>query len=543
MARSTRSYVMVSCALFPALVACGGDDPQTPVDSGSGADSASDASNDAIPDADAATLDADAAGPTFALGGTVHFLESGTKLRIKNGAQTVDVTQNGAFALPAVPAGSSYDVSVEVVGGNQLCSVRGGGKGTANANVSDVAIACVVAKEALSPTTLGQTWTTLSPTYVDFDPNAPFALTLENDVATKALVSLTFPQLAPPLNGGGMYAIFVDGAAVSEGFTEDDGSAFGVPAATYAVVDLPAGTHAVAAKWRTAYLPANPTKGITYDRTVPIRLSAIALGSLATFGETAGSKANQGSAVNQTALLATEAAPVSVTLPAAAPLLELGFVPFLGCQAGAGVQIALDDEGTKTSTQHLSSWGERNSLLVPVVVPAATAGKHTIGSYVGPATTGTYAKGDSSGKNTAVVRHDVIAFTPSATVLRGAAPGDKTTSSSTFADLDAAAKVTLPLSSEHLVLVVLHEAAAWSTGNNPTGDVALDVDGLVTGLSTVRTTDPARRGSAAPAFYLLRMTAGSHVIKGTFRARGDGVQGSSNVFHVVDPSVSAIVLE
>ncbi len=542
MARSTRSRAVLACALFPALVACGGDDstPVTPADDGgNSADAAPEASgNDAASDA----ADASDAVATVALGGTVHFLESGTTLRVKNGTDFVDVTKNGAFSLPPVPVGASYDVSVETVGGNQLCSVRSGGKGSATKDVSDVAIVCIDAKEALSPVTQGQTWTTLSATYVDFDPNAPFGLTLENDVATKALVTLTIPQLSAPLQGAGMYAIFVDGKAVNEGFFEDVASGYGVPAAGYAVVDLTPGTHTILIKWRTAYLGATP-KPATYDRSAPMRVSAIALGSLATFASAAGTTANQTALLGQTTTQLTEAAAASVTLPAAAPLFGLAFVPFLGCQAGVGVQAAIDDNGTRVATQHISSWGERNSLVVPMITPSAVAGVHSIQSYVGPATTGTYAKGDSSGKNVAVVRNDALAFTPQATVQRGLGAGDKTTSSSTFVDLDPAARTSLTLGGERLVLVVVHEAATWSTGNNNTGDVALDADGTVVGMSSVRSTDGSRRGSTAPAFYLLRLASGAHTLKAAFRSRGDGAQGSTNVFHVVDPSVSALVLE
>lgn len=524
-----------SSVILGLLVACGGSDDAGPNDA------AVDASPDVAIDAASSDATSDAAA-TVALGGTIHFLQTGTTVRIKNGASAVDVSSNGTFALPRVPIGASYDLALETTAGNQLCSIWSGGKGTANTDVTDVVLGCVAATETLSPVASAQTYTTLSPTYVDFDGNAPITLTLENDVATKALLTLSLPQLSAPLKGAAMYAIFVDGKPVSESFFEDVSSGAGIPMAGYAVVDLAAGSHVVTAKWRTVYLDT-PPKPATFDRSKPMRLAAVALGSLSTFAGASTAIANQTPALNLTTLTVTEPVALSATLAAPAPLFALASVPFLGCQAGVGVQVVIDYDGARTGTQHISSWGERNSLVVPLLVPSATAGTHTIASLVGPATTGTYAKGDTSGKNTAIARHDLLAFKPGATTLRGAATGDKTTTSATFSELDATANLSLTSTKESLVLVAFHQAATWSTGNNNTGELAIDVDGSVTGTSAVTSTDPTRRGMTSPTFFLLRLAAGAHVLKPVFRSRGDGAQGATNVFHVVDPSVSAIVLE
>lgn len=532
-----RSSVFALAALS-SLVACnaivGMEDVTLASSATDGGADASDGSPDVSGDS----------GPKVALGGAVHFLQSGNTLRIKNGASSIDVSTNGAFSLPAITSGRAYDVTVETVTGDAVCSVRSGGKGTATADVTNVAIGCAAAKEFTSALSPGKSYTTQSPTYVDFDVANPVTLGLENDVATKALVTVSFPQLAPPFKGIGTYAIFVDGAAVAEAVFEDVISSAGVPMANYAVVDLAPGAHVVTAKWRAATLDS-PPQPASFDRARAIRLSAIALDSLATFGEVVSASANQTYLLNQTQLVSSEAAAVSLTLPAAAPLLALGRIPLLGSQSVSlvGVQGVLDLNGDRFRTQHVSGWGERNTIVMAGLTPSAAAGPYSLYSLVGPVSTETWAKGDGTGTLPIKVRHDLVAWRPGTTALRGVAGGDKTTSATTFSDLDPSAAITLSPTKTTLAFVVLHEVATWSTGSGNTGEVALDLDGTRVVATGVTSTRPFARGMTSPTFVLLRLAPGAHTLKPVFRSRADGVEGSSNVFHAVDVSVSAIVLD
>ncbi len=492
---------------------------------------------DAAPDGDAE------AGALVGLSGTAHFLQPGTKVRIHQGAGAVDVSANGAFTLPRVPVGTSYAVTAETLAGDQLCSVQNA-TGTATGDVGDVVVLCLVAKESLSVAAPGQTYTTAATSYGDFDGAAPLALTLEADVATKALVTLTLPQVGPPYNGIGGYVVMVDGKPAAEGIFEDASSGAGVPAATYAVVDLAPGTHVVGAKWR-AWTLDTPPQPATFDRARVLRLGAVLLGSSPAFAEAAGASATQSTALNLTGLPATEAPAVKVTLAAAAPVLAFGTVPTIGNQSvpQQGVQGVLDLDGDRFRTQHVSGWGERNSLMMVGLVPNASPGAHTLVSLAGAISTETWAKGDASNKLPLTLRHDVIAFRPGTFAARVLAPGDRTISASAFTPLDGTATLTFSPTHDTMALVVLHEVATFSTGSGNTGELAVDLDGVRIGTSGVTSTRPLARGMNAPTLLLVKLTAGTHVLKPVFRSQGNGAEGSANVFHVLDASLSLVALD
>lgn len=531
----SRNGALSSLVALPVLLgACNaivGMEDVTLVASDAGGSDGGDSGADARPD-----------GGTFALTGVAHFVQPGTKLRIKNGTDSVDVSANGPFSLPRVAQGSTYDVKVEILAGDQACDVAGG-SGTANADVGGVVVTCLVAKEVTSAVATGQSYTTTAGSYVDFDAAAPLTITVDAEVATKALVMLSAPQIGAPYNGVGGIGILIDGKPVAESIFEDVVSGAGVPSAAYAIVDVTAGSHVVSAKWRTWRLDS-PPQPAQFDRGRSLRLGAMLLGSIPSVVDAVSATATQSSGLNLTGLPATEAMAVKTTLSASAPLLALGMVPLLGNQSVPmqGVQGALDLDGDRFRTQHVSSWGDRNTITTVGLTPKASAGSHTLVSLAGAITAENWAKGDAAAKLPLTVRHDLVAWRSGTFATRVAATGDRTISSSSFTDVDATATLSFSPTHDTIALVVLHQVATWSTGSGNTGELAVDVDGSRVGTSGVTSTRPLARGSNAPTFLLLRLPAGPHALKPTFRSRGDGAEGSANVFHIVDASLSLIAL-
>ena len=86
---------------------------------------------------------------TYTLGGTLSGLADGQMLVLSNGNETLTRSTNGTFSFAtALASGSSYEVRVS---GQQpawqTCSVSNG-TGSANANVSNVAVTCISADSA-----------------------------------------------------------------------------------------------------------------------------------------------------------------------------------------------------------------------------------------------------------------------------------------------------------------------------------------------------------------------------------------------------------
>jgi hypothetical protein len=77
------------------------------------------------------------------IGGTLTGMAGGTSVVLQdNGADNLQLSSNGAFTFPtAIPQGSTYAVTVLTEPIAQACSVSGG-TGTANANVTTVAVNC-----------------------------------------------------------------------------------------------------------------------------------------------------------------------------------------------------------------------------------------------------------------------------------------------------------------------------------------------------------------------------------------------------------------
>ncbi len=81
---------------------------------------------------------------TYTIGGTLSGLASGATVVIAdNTTDTLNLTTNGTFTFTtAIAAGGAYSVSVLTQPSGQSCTVTNG-SGTANANVTNVAVACV----------------------------------------------------------------------------------------------------------------------------------------------------------------------------------------------------------------------------------------------------------------------------------------------------------------------------------------------------------------------------------------------------------------
>ena len=81
---------------------------------------------------------------SFTVGGTVTHL-AGTGLVLQNGASTVPVSANGAYAFPAIASGTSYTVSVQKQPSTptQICTVSNPKGTVGSANVTNVGVDCV----------------------------------------------------------------------------------------------------------------------------------------------------------------------------------------------------------------------------------------------------------------------------------------------------------------------------------------------------------------------------------------------------------------
>jgi hypothetical protein len=101
-----RSLPVLAVVLASSAFACVGNDASNP-QPGTGTGGGTGADGQVVPGTDSG-------GPsTHAIGGTVHFLQSGGALKLSNGADTVGVTDSGAFTFPKrVADGAPYDVTI-----------------------------------------------------------------------------------------------------------------------------------------------------------------------------------------------------------------------------------------------------------------------------------------------------------------------------------------------------------------------------------------------------------------------------------------------
>src|SRR5688572_11183438 len=129
----------------------------------------------------------------FTIGGTVSGL-SGSVVLQQNGANDLTVAANGAFVFSStVPVGNAYAVTVRTQPNGQQCTVSTGA-GSATANVSNVAVACV------SLYTIGGTVSGLTAGTVVLQNNAG------DNLSITANGTFTF---ATTVLSGGAYAVSV----------------------------------------------------------------------------------------------------------------------------------------------------------------------------------------------------------------------------------------------------------------------------------------------------------------------------------------------
>jgi len=135
-------------------------------------------------------------GATYMIGGTVSGLAAGTSVVLQdNGGDNLSVTANGAFTFATkVASGAAYAVTVLTQPAGQACTVTAG-SGTAAANVSSVAVACV------APVSIGGTVSGLAAgTSVILQDNGG------DNLAVGANGSFVFPTLVP---SGAAYKVTV----------------------------------------------------------------------------------------------------------------------------------------------------------------------------------------------------------------------------------------------------------------------------------------------------------------------------------------------
>ena len=92
--------------------------------------------------------------PTYTLGGTVTGLKGSVVLQNSGGGQ-LSLSADGSFTFPAsVTGGSGYTVSVLTQPANETCTVAGA-SGTANSNVTSIAVTCTLNAYSVGGTATG----------------------------------------------------------------------------------------------------------------------------------------------------------------------------------------------------------------------------------------------------------------------------------------------------------------------------------------------------------------------------------------------------
>jgi hypothetical protein len=80
---------------------------------------------------------------TYTVGGSVSGLSSGVSVSLKNGADLVKVSANGAFTFQsALASGSAYDVSIAGQPGGENCQLADASGTVSNAAVTNVSVTC-----------------------------------------------------------------------------------------------------------------------------------------------------------------------------------------------------------------------------------------------------------------------------------------------------------------------------------------------------------------------------------------------------------------
>ncbi|HEX4830198.1 MAG TPA: hypothetical protein VH478_03785 [Trebonia sp.] len=148
---------------------------------------------------------------SYAVGGTVSGLSSGTVSLQDNGTDTMTVSANGAFTFPTqLSAGTAYAVTVSATPAGQACTVTGGTGAAGGASASAVTVTCAPA----STYSIGGTISGLSGTAVLADNGG-------DNLSVSASGSFAF---ATKLVTGSPYAVTVASSPAGQSCTVAGGS-------------------------------------------------------------------------------------------------------------------------------------------------------------------------------------------------------------------------------------------------------------------------------------------------------------------------------
>ncbi|HEX5192329.1 MAG TPA: alpha/beta hydrolase-fold protein [Solirubrobacteraceae bacterium] len=149
---------------------------------------------------------------TYSVGGTATGV-SGTLVLQDNGGDDLNVSANGSFTIPTkIVSGGAYNVTVKSSPSGESCSVSNGSGTNGSANVTNVAVTCVL----LPPATysVGGTATGVSGTLVLQDNGG-------DDLNVSANGSFTFPT---KIASGGAYNVTVKSSPSGETCSVSNGS-------------------------------------------------------------------------------------------------------------------------------------------------------------------------------------------------------------------------------------------------------------------------------------------------------------------------------
>ena len=310
-------------------------------------------------------------GGSIALGGQVHFLQSGT-VTLANGADTVDVTANGDFTFPGKLApGQAYAVTVSSSPVGQTCWVQNGA-GNAQADVSNVDVRCTTILQSRTPTPGTGTATTSSATLVPIsDINA---INFSTDIATDVLATLLLPKVSTTSGSAFQVALELDGAVIGEADYSNGGDP--IPAVVVQIQKVSPGvTHKLSAVWSCSQGTATEQSDVFTSE-----MNLIALGSLPSFDSDVA--ATLGATSGSTSIGNTQYTPVplgfsplslSVSSPTQPALLMLMATDLVG--DGSSARISLDGAGFAGT---LEKMGAEVRSFTPLGLTTLAQGNHTL---------------------------------------------------------------------------------------------------------------------------------------------------------------------
>ena len=486
--------------LASSTFACVGDsgvvaDGGTPADGGDGG---------VIPGSDS--------GPTTrAIGGVVHFLQSGgTALQLSNGSDTLSVTAAGTFTFPKRASdGDAYDVKVVSSPAGQRCTLRTAGAGTVAAADVNVTIACTLARVSTTPAVADAT--TTSTTFADVS-SIP-AITFTTDVASSVLVALSVGALLPDgTKGSGRGAtlgINVDGTVAAQGHQSIEYFQLSHGFTTYAVVALPAGTHAIKAQWKA---DSGATSAIytSYGNN----LSAVVLDSLGSFASAKSSAAALTASNTTTTDSPLGLTDISLTPPNGSVLALLHVPSATG--TGTGGAFGISVSGNKVASASTANCGDAFDFTYSpaAIVPVAAAAQTVSAQWSALA-------GSTFSVAAAQARMDAIAFDAKAGGKSASAVGDFSVSTTTSTAIPSLGTVTLNPVADSQALVILQADDVYTEGNGQPGNVTLDMDGTTLGQAF---TQSQNSNCARPStiFVVTPVTAGPHTFTGKMNELGSG---------------------